>query len=340
MTHGDKITASERAKLEATAADWISRRDAGWSDDEQRQCETWCRAHPSHLAAWQAVESSWLAFDSARDGGAGDAMIIELATRARRRQRRQVVTGVAVIGTLGWFLAVSPKTMNQPTAVRVVRDLVVRPETRTLEDGSVIELNHGAAVAVHFTNDQRRVRLTRGEAHFVVTKDPARPFVVSAGDLAVKAVGTAFAVRLGTAAIDVMVTEGRVAVAANDAAAAKAASSVSPVYLDAGERISRRTDNVAPLVHEPIPAAEMNRLHAWRGPRLELSGTALHEAVSCFNRENRLRIVVGDASLGGMQLSGVFALDNAEGFVRLLESQYGVVVERRTPAEVVLRNPR
>jgi transmembrane sensor len=65
---------------------------------------------------------------------------------------------------------------------------------------------------VAFTDAERRVRLAGGEAHFVVAKNEAWPFVVEAAGVAVRAVGTAFAVRVDGAQVDVLVTEGRVRV--------------------------------------------------------------------------------------------------------------------------------
>src|SRR5690349_20668988 len=49
---------------------------------------------------------------------------------------------------------------------------------------------------VDFSAKSRAVRLIAGEALFQVAKDAARPFVVAAGDARVRAIGTAFNVRL------------------------------------------------------------------------------------------------------------------------------------------------
>src|SRR5204863_5888557 len=80
-------------------------------------------------------------------------------------------------------------------------------------DGSVVELNRGAVVSAHFTASERRMRLVSGEANFKVAKDPQRPFVVEARGVAVRAVGTAFNVRIDAVSVEVLVTEGVVNVA-------------------------------------------------------------------------------------------------------------------------------
>ena len=86
----------------------------------------------------------------------------------------------------------------------------VGPATRVLADGTVVELNDTAVIVADYTATERRVRLERGEAHFTVTKDATRPFTVMAAGVAVRAVGTAFNVRLVDAAVEVLVTEGQV----------------------------------------------------------------------------------------------------------------------------------
>src|SRR6185312_8533669 len=90
--------------------------------------------------------------------------------------------------------------------------VISQPERKTLVDGSVVELRDTAEIAVDYAGPLRRVTLRRGEALFQVAKNPARPFVVKAGGLEVRAVGTAFSVQIDGAAVDVLVTEGRVSV--------------------------------------------------------------------------------------------------------------------------------
>ncbi|MGY8696772.1 MAG: FecR domain-containing protein, partial [Verrucomicrobiia bacterium] len=70
--------------------------------------------------------------------------------------------------------------------------------------------NRGAQVFVRFTDEKRLVDLLAGEAHFTVSKDASRPFIVRARGTVVQAVGTAFNVLLNSDRVEVLVTEGRV----------------------------------------------------------------------------------------------------------------------------------
>lgn len=62
-----------------------------------------------------------------------------------------------------------------------------------LSDGSEVHLNYGSKIKYpqFFTGDARNVVLT-GEGFFKVAHNPERPFIVKAGNLNIKAVGTAF----------------------------------------------------------------------------------------------------------------------------------------------------
>ncbi len=207
---------------------------------------------------------------------------------------------------------------------------------QTLEDGTVVELNGDAEISVQYTAEKRAVRLLRGEALFTVAKNPARPFIVSTGLADVQAVGTAFVVKLGAQNVDVLVTEGRVAVdrAENAPAAPREFSTlVSAGSVFVMSRSAAPGEKLGRL--ESLAPAEVARRTTWRAPRLELSATPLRDAVTALNRENAVHLRVDDPALAGLRLSGVFRADDAEAFARNLQS-YGVQAERRG-GEIILR---
>src|SRR5205814_7462486 len=120
------------------------------------------------------------------------------------------------------------------------RRFVSTPTKQTLPDGSVVHLNTGAAISVAYTHSSRRVVLDRGEAHFQVEKS-VTPFVVAAHGIEVRAVGTVFSVQLMPQAVEVLVTEGRVAVD-QSASNAPLPPSLNPTpqtltFVDAGNHV-------------------------------------------------------------------------------------------------------
>lgn len=289
-----------------------------------------------------AAPGSLTVLDWARNEGAADRVIADLdryLLRRRRRRQRTVVTVAALllIGGLAW----QPwERATAPVAVAAIaRDAVVlRPAQRTLPDGSVVELNAGAEIDVDFSGPLRRVVLRRGEGHFQVAKDPHRPFIVSAGEIEVRAVGTAFAVDRAAQGVEVLVTEGRVAVEQPRASDAPVVNPAPLGTLDAGGRmvVSRPANQPeAGLQSEvsTVSAQALDQRLAWRVPRLEFSATPLARAVVLFNeqaaRRGGDRLVLGDAALGRVLLSGVLRADDVESLLRLLEGEFQIRSERQ-----------
>ena len=238
------------------------------------------------------------------------------------------------------FQSVSPESPPSRGTVRVIPT----PERLTLEDGSVVELNHGGKLEIDFSSETRRVRLVRGEAHFTVTKNPARPFIVEANGVAVRAVGTAFNVRHSAAAIEVLVTEGQVQVERSIAVVAASAPTplpLAPTALVAGERaIVDTTAPTAQLVVATVGPTEIAHALSWQGVRLEFAELPLAEVVTEFNLRNRQQLVVDDATTGRLRVGGSFRADNVDGFVRLLEASFGVSAQRRADGALVLRHQK
>lgn len=356
----DPAANSEIEVISAAAARWVARRDAGLGVAGQREFEQWLAADSRHARALRHYEKTWSAFDRADDDGSAEKITRAVAARGVRRQHRRL-TAVAALALVvlggGFFSGRMAGLLNAdkpgaPTAV------LRRPETRTLADGSIVELRPGAVIAVDFSGPLRRVTLQKGEAHFQVAKDKTRAFVVSAGGVETRAVGTAFSVGLGRTAVEVLVTEGRVAVShvaappvvAEDGAEAAAFAPVQH-FVDAGRRLVLETTAAAaslPAVTE-VAAPELAERLAWRSARLEFSDTPLAEAVALMNRTGgegtgrpALKLVIDAASpgLSAEPVSGIFRANNAETFVRMLELSLGVQAERRSEGEIVLRKAK
>ena len=81
-----------------------------------------------------------------------------------------------------------------------------------LADGSTVELNSRSRIKVQYTEHERHIDLLEGQALFHVAKNKWRPFIVTAADTRVRAVGTAFDVYKTSSGAVVTVVEGRVAV--------------------------------------------------------------------------------------------------------------------------------
>ena len=272
---------------------------------------------------------------------------MERQGRRRSRRRMRTTAGVAVIFLLSILAWRSRPLAPTPT---VSSSIVHVPERRILPDGTVMELKPGSVVVVKFTDAQRRMALTKGEAHFQVTKNKERPFIVAVGSVEFRAVGTAFSLERQGAQVELLVTEGRVAI---DQSGTVSASSIAPAVgiapsvltlatLDAGYRTVVPLEPTASTVPRVLMAAsaEIGGLEAWRIPRLEFSGTPLGEAVPLINEHSAVKLVLADSSLASVRVSGILRADNIETLRELLSEAYGIKSEYRTKTEIVLSKAR
>jgi transmembrane sensor len=277
-----------------------------------------------------------------------DAVLAAVERRVQRRRqlRRRALAATAALAVvvLAGFAWVRPFHPAPPTGASLATSATLTQPTRQLlADGSQIELNGDAQVRVEYSPAIRRVTILRGEAHFAVAHDTARPFVVIAGEVAVRAVGTAFAVRLAPGDVNVLVTDGRVAV--DRATADPIAAPVQPLaFVSKGARVAVAPADLAP--HAPAPAVvevtapELAAQLAWRVPRLEFNDTPLRDAVALFNRHGTVRLALGAPALGELRVSGIVRADNTAALLQLLRSDYGVEAQPRGEREFVLSRPR
>lgn len=326
--------------VNAQAADWLARRASGFTADEQAQFSDWLLADPRHAEAVRPIEAAWRLLQKPRFTGQADFVMaaVEARVRARRRRnRRRLAAGIFAAAASVVFAFAVLGDRGEPAGA-VAGRVEVKPERRALPDGSVVELKAGADILVNFSPGQRDVRLVRGEAHFAVAKDAARPFVVTAGAVAVRAVGTEFAVRVAPAAVDVLVTEGRVAVERTVAEASPVAEPPAPTYLDAGNRtvVPVALAGHAPLEIQPVAAPQIAAALAWRAMRVEFTATPLGEIVARLNHQNRAQLALADPALADLRISGIFWLDDPDGFARLVEASAGLRTTTESDGRMVL----
>lgn len=354
-----RTSRSDDASLREQAARWTVRRDRGLSAAESIEFELWQAADPRHAAALRRAGGMWSRLDRVPEPVA-EAEIGRVARRRMfwRRGRNAgllaAAAAIAVVAAIAWRgsgpsgVAAADSVPQESPALQAAG-----PRTVTLADGTVVSLNAGSEVEERFVAAERRVLLTRGEAHFTVAKDPARPFVVRAGELRVRAVGTAFNVNFAAGQVDVLVTEGRVGLERTDAAPVSGRdtrTSADPmdfaaptVELGAGERaiLTRRLEPVpavAPeLVVTRVEPAEIARTLSWQDSLLKLGGSTLAEIAVEFERRSGHRVMLADPALARLRVGGRFRADDLNGFVNLLATAFEVDVERGADGVLVLR---
>lgn len=348
---GDNTDSVRDERIDALAADWLARREAGLTTEERAEFSEWLLADERHATAAERIERAWSRLKRPQIAGQAEALQAaveaQVAQRSRRTRRRiAAVIALPLAAAAAIVFAFAPTWRAPVDAAPVATATVAATEWRRLPDGSQVELNAGAEIAVDFSAKRRAVRLVRGEAHFAVAKDPQRPFVVTAGGVAVRAVGTEFAVNLAAGDVDVLVTEGRVAVerAVEGAEAASALPMEKPAeavlaFVDAGNRMSvpvAATPATAISPPSAVSAMQVQTALAWRSRRVEFTDVRLAEIVAHFNRRNTVQLQLATADCGEIRLSGVFAADDPEAFARLVQASAGLRGDYSTAGRIVL----
>jgi transmembrane sensor len=317
---------STRELIEAEASRWLAARDGDGGSFAEADFERWLQADIAHRVAFLRLESHWQRSDRLRDLRPLDRGLDADLLRPRP------VLGywpVAVAASLLLVMAAGFFAFARDFGWQHYETPIGGFSRIVLEDGSVVDLNTNSEIDVRLSGTQRQVRLLKGEGRFQVAHDSSRPFTVSAAGAAVRAVGTAFSVRLRESTqVDVLVSEGQVAIAA-----ARVARSPP---LSAGEAAIVLPGRVS--VSRLAPQQLESRL-AWTSGRLEFRGETLDEAVAEFNRYNRRQLQLGDRSLAALRVGGKFNATDPESFAAALASAFNLRVELADSDAIVLKPP-
>jgi transmembrane sensor len=350
---------SSRQRIEDRATEFLQKRESEtWSDADQAALTAWMQSSTSHRVAFLRAEAAWEQMGRLKALGAGlprsqvptpveldSAHLLGEGSEAPSHTRPRRVF-VAFIGIAASLAAVAGVALGA-YQVWFSGDRYATPvggvASLPLEDGSRITLNTDSKVRVIFSNRERHVDLSQGEAFFEVASDGNRPFVVQAGASRVVAVGTKFSVRREHGEIQVVVTEGKVRVEderLTSGSAGRVTGATSATSETAGRGIVLAAGGLAragdsDVVVQNRPPAEAEEMLSWRSGYVVFHETPLAQAVAEFNRYNARQIVIRDAGVAAIPLTGRFRATHNETFVNLLEQAYQVPVER-TPEAIVL----
>jgi transmembrane sensor len=311
--------------IESEAARWLIRLEHEPSEQTRAEFDAWLAADARHHAAYTRLKETWNRADILKrlrplDGTVDERVLDKFGAPTQisdtpKKSKKRLLTVVALL----LFLAASVTTWVSITrsAWEVYETGIGAFQRLVLADGSTVRLNTDSHIRVRMNSTRREVLLDRGEALFTVAHDTQQPFDVTTAGTLVRAVGTAFCVQLrDPTQVDVIVTEGRVAIASADVSL----TDPTPSTLAAGEMASIKGGlfRVQSIDDEHIA----HKL-AWTQGRIWFDRATLAEAVAEFNRYNRKRLVIDDPAIAGLFISGGFEATDLDRFVAAL-STFGV----------------
>lgn len=329
----------EESRISQDAAEWVAKRLRGFASKEQDDFFDWLAKDPRHGEWYSRHMKTWKQLDLLAQWKPehSDKPNQDLLKHRQVKSRFGAIAAVLAFGIFVWA------AMQFPSREPIPQDLVAKEyESHVLPDGTTVEMNQGAALKVNYTPDVRGVELVSSEAHFEVTKDPERPFVVRARGVDIQAVGTAFNVRLADEAVELLVTEGRVLMSALDS---KKAGEAAETYkyqeeVVAGQlAVASLEVEAAPPEAVEIPIEHINELLAWKSSLLEFDEVPLSKVITEFNRRNVVQLEIGDTELGAMPIVASFRSADVRNFVNMLELTMDVRAEQLDEQRIRLRLP-
>jgi hypothetical protein len=171
------------------------------------------------LAAWEAFEKKHISSEEEHLSFEKESIVKNEKKVSKARILAWITASVAVAASLFLFIFRSSQEISQPTEFSmelfsevtspkqveqtlsdgycVVSTPAATTTLVTLSDGTRVMLNANSTLEYPASFDDAEVREVRlkGEAHFEVTKNPHRPFVVKAGEMQTQVLGTIFDVK-------------------------------------------------------------------------------------------------------------------------------------------------
>ena len=327
-TDGAAVTPSSAVRAEAAA--WVARLhgngrtralEAGW--------RKWLEADPANARAFEIATEAW------EIGGSVRARALpRVADPFEDQPKRAPVSKRYVAMAAAVFVAVAAGWLYWAKREAPIATAVGEQRSLTLADGTRIFLNTETRLFVRENEMRRHVQLESGEALFDVAQDAHRPFVVTAGDKEIMALGTSFVIRRDPRLLVVTLVEGKVSVT-SVASEASGKIGKAEMMLTPGQRITF-LERAPPRVDEPL----LEKVTAWRRGEVVLDKTRLRDAVDEMNRYSAVKLRIDDPLVEDIRVSGIFRAGDSARFARAVGETYRLSVEDEPQGIVISRAPQ
>lgn len=306
--HRQMSEASKRETLDEEAARrFLAARDsddpAAWND-----VYAWIAADPARGVAFARAEAAW-AVAARLDELSPVVGPEDIAGPAGRFEavvgRRHVVAGILASGLIGTVTTVAWQKLRE---VERLRTAIGEARNFRLADGTHLFLNTNSAVEIAFREDQRFLRLLRGEASITIAADP-RPLLIDAAGTEIAAKQGQTNLRLRPDLLEMTVIEGFFSIAGF----AQAVPALTSAAIRAGQ-----------VATTALTAAQAARRLAWQAGLVEFIDDTLALAVDEFNRYRKAPLVIGDPEIASVRIDGIFPTSASDAFVGRLGKDFGI----------------
>ncbi|WP_173043569.1 FecR domain-containing protein [Nitrospira sp. KM1] len=302
------------------ARHWIVRLASGnITESELTQFKQWLAESSTHQHAFDRERVFWQQLEPLKATVPGNAHHEHQTTSGKRRRHRWniVIGGMVAAGFAGIVFYQDIRLL----LLSDHRTSAGQQQIVTLPDGGTAHLNTDTAIAVSYTDNERRIELLKGEAFFQVVPNTQAPFRVAAQGGVTEAVGTAFAVHAQKQQAVVTVTEGVVNVTTHTARSGPPSTAV---------RKDQQTLYSPGEAPQPATAIDSHSAIAWTRGGIVIDKQPLAAAMAELDRYRPGRIVVLADLSRTKSVSGRFTLQGIDDAIAALAKTQGLRVVRVT----------
>ena len=279
----NKVTEEEKEEFDA----WIDQSEANREEFNALK-KIWDRTEGLRGDQPVEIDRAWNRFVEIRNQKSAQKVPVLTVPRWVWRAAAVLVLGFG-LSYLAW------QQWLRQDMVHIVTQLNPQQEI-LLPDGTKVWLNRNSKLSYpqKFESANRSVQLV-GEAFFEVKRNEAQPFVITAGDVAVKVLGTSFNVKTGVDSSEVIVATGKVAFypLENQQQQIILTPDEKGVFNEKSGQIIKK-QNTDP------------NLLAWKTGKLIFENTPMAEVIKTISAFFNKNVELGDPNLAGCRINTTF----------------------------------
>ena len=311
------------------ASVWIATLDRDLTSVEKDEIRAWISQDPRNKTTLSEMAGIWDDMDAL---SRLSKLFPNPASGKSHRQNRRymgMAAGVALLAAVlvsAFFATDSYKdTADRHQAIQtaMLQTAIGDLSTVQLVDGSQITLNTNSRVEIEFGENQRNIRLLKGEIHIDVSHDPSRHLNVFVGDRVFQDDGAAFTVKIDVnQRVELLVTDGIVKVGIAPVLIASADQELNGISVSKGQRMMLDDSNEQ---LERLEPEEMEVQLSWREGNLIFTGESLGDAAAEISRYTPIEFVFLDDDLQKIRVAGLFKAGDITGFLSSLNANFEIV---------------
>ncbi len=352
-------------KVLTQVTDWFDKvKSQELTPDEKTRFFSWLAEDPIHQEEFDFMSTLWDCTDVLAEEPLPAPEVQENKSKLRvgffQRWYDTVNTSIpmfkpmAGIAVAMLIVAVVWMLQSNGSSRQIFKTATGEQRTVYLKDGSSICLDSETIVTTDYTMDSRRIDLNKGRASFSVQHDPKRPFIVSVGDVFVRAVGTKFSVfkrKKGNVAI--AVTEGQVKVTQEDPMLLEETQPEKEILVTTKKIITpsvEKTPEPLQQILNPgqkilvektrkvykVKQVETRHIAGWENGRLFFRKTPLEDVIEEINRYLEKKIVIGDARLNSHRISIIFKIRDRKYFLKTLKTAIPIISKASSKGHIII----